>query len=130
MALEFLCGQDKGLFELLAACIAQHNTLAGPVDGWAWKIVQKTKADYPDMCGREMSMEEYWKSAISIVECVAGNYIAINVVIEDCDCLTCGDELPCHTADMDIADKVKRTFCYTTDGEWALYLLDITDNRT
>ena len=126
MTLVKSCGNNQTIFELLSLCIKEHNTLAGPVDGWAWAIVQKTKAEYPADCGTQLTFEEKLAQCISF-NC-EDNTAAINVVIESCSCLTCGDELPCHTADLPFFEKGKRTFCYTTDGEWALYFLDITDN--
>ena len=119
------CGTDYNLFDLLSAAIKQHNSLAGIPDNWAWAVALRTKAATPDECGSEMTWEEKLKSCISIVECRHGNVVVVNIVLEDCACLICGSELPCNSADMDFFDKFKLTFCYTTDGEWALYLLNI-----
>jgi hypothetical protein len=120
------CGTDYNLFDLLSAAIKQHNTLAGIPDNWAWGISLKTKADMPAECSGKMTLEEKLKSTVSIEECRAGNIVVVNVVLEDCSCLTCGEELPCITSDMKFEDKLEQTLVYTTDGEWAFHLLDIS----
>lgn len=125
MTLLLGCGMNSTLEELISQCIKEHNTIQGDVDNWALAVVQKTKADAPADCGTKLTFEEKLKQAISI-NC-ADNIVALNVVIEQCSCLSCGDELPCNTADLPLADKLKQAMCYTTDNEWAFYFIDITD---
>lgn len=124
MALLMQCGTDWNLFDLLSAAIKQHITANVP-DEFAWAIALRTKAEKPAECAGKMTLEEKLKSTVSIVECET-NIVVINVVLEDCNCLDCGEELSCNTADMTFEQKMEQTLCYTTDGEWAFYLLDIT----
>ena len=127
MTLVLSCGNDYGLLELLKRALAQHTSLAGPVDQLMWKVIRKTKADLPPECGRELTFAEKLKSAISITDCNGTNVVAINYVSESCECLRCGiDNIPCNESELPFEHLAKQAFCYTTDGEWAFYLGDIT----
>ena len=125
MTLAMGCGTDWNLFDLLSAAIKQYT--AGGIDNeWAWGVSLKTRADKPAECAGKMTLEEKVKSTVSLQECRDGNIVVVNVVMTDCNCLSCGEELPCFTSDMTFEDKLEMTLVYTTDGEWAFHLLDIS----
>lgn len=123
------CGLGQTMEELLSAAIKQHLTIAGITDYYAWAVVSKTKATTAE-CGKQLTLEEKIKQTVSIVNCPLGDVVAINVVYEACECLSCGDELPCNVTDIPFDEKVNRTLVYTTDGEWAWYILNITRSET
>lgn len=124
--LAMICGADQTLNELLSAAIKEHQTLGGVPDGFAWAIVKKTIAAKPAECGKQLTLAEKIKSTVSIVDCNGTNVIAINVVDESCSCLICGDELPCSLSSLSFEQKVIQTLVYTTDGEWAWHLINVT----
>lgn len=124
MALKLACGNDWGLEELLKACLAQVTNLAGTHPDLAWKVIRKTWAAAPAECGRKLTFEEKLKSTISVQDCTGTPVIGINVVLLDCECLACGTELPCNYSDVPLFQLAEQAFCYTTEDEWAFYVMD------
>jgi hypothetical protein len=122
MSLAMICGADQTVNELLAAAIKEVTVNAN----WGWAIVKKTKAADPVQCGKQLTLSEKIKSTVSITDCGGVSLIAINVVELSCDCLNCGEELACNVSDLPFEQKVAKTLCYTSDGEWAWYLLNVT----
>lgn len=122
MSLALICGADQTVNELLSAAI---KDLTG-VNNYAWAIVKKIKAAEPAECGKQMTLAEKIKSTVALVTCPLGDVIAINVVETACDCLNCGDEIPCNMTTLTFEQKVLKTIVYTTAGEWAWNLIDIT----
>ena len=120
MTLSLLCGQNKTMLELLSSCIKQH-TASGD---YGFAIVKKTKAAQPAMCGKAMTLDQYVKSAISVN--TVTNIVAINVVEVSCEDLACANSLPCSTSNESFEELMAQTFVFTTDGEWAIYLFNIT----
>jgi len=119
MALENSCGQFKQLEELLSATIKGHTT---HTNNWAIATVKKTWAPSPSGCAHsKLTLHEKLASAVSVFNGV----IALNVVDEPCLAMTCASELDCNTSDMSFFDKLERAMCYTTDGDWAIYTINI-----
>lgn len=119
MTLSNLCGNNKTIPELLGSTVKE--LAAG---GFGWAIVKKTAAAVQPTCNKVPSYAEKIASAVSI-NC-ATNTTAINVVEVDCDCLNCASEMDCNTADLTIEQRGDLAMVYTTDGEWAFRLLNIT----
>lgn len=107
------------LFELLSATIKDNTT------SWGIAIVTKTIDTQPDLCGKEMTLEEKIQSAVS--QNCATNTLAVNVVIVSDSCMRSADELPCNTGDMTFEQRLHRSIVKTTDGEYAFVLINITD---
>ncbi len=126
MSLVNSCGHDYALDELIKATIG-----VATANGHKFvKVTVKTEAPFPE-CSKHPSFEEKLKGAISIVVCPEGNYIAINTIeIPNCDCLICGTDIPCNEADLPVDKLLVQCFGYTTDGEWALRIANVTDDRT
>ena len=107
------------IFELLSATIKETAT-----GNWTIAYVTKRLDTQPNLCGKEMTLEEKIKSTIS-QNCIT-NTLAINVVIETDACLTSGNELPCNTVDMTFEERLAKTIVLTTDGDYAFLLTNIT----
>jgi len=111
--------------ELLKSIVAGRHNLALTIGDYAIKVIIKTKDHSPEACGNSPSLWERVRSAISVEGC---GTIGLNVVYVDrCSCLDCGEELPCNTGDQKFEDLLLQTFVYTTDGQWALQILNVTE---
>jgi len=125
MPLLSTCTTKPEMEELLKSIVAGRHNLAMTIGDYAIKVIIKTKDHSPEGCGNSPSLWERLRSAISVEDC---GTIGLNVVFVDrCNCLSCGEELPCNTGDQTFEDLLLQAFVYTTDGQWALQVLNVTE---